>query len=164
MKIARIKTLALRAAGPLLCAVLLAAGTVLAHGPDGRGARRPGGPLIGILFSPELELTEDQRGAIKDMLDGAKATHESDLAAMKTAEDAMFTYLKGGGNDTAQIQTLAAAIGTAVTTVKDNEAALFADAYLVLTDEQKAVLATLSAPAAAPSGSRSAARSKRGKG
>lgn len=119
----------------------------------------PGGPLIGLFFAPDLELTSDQQTSVQSILDSARSTMETDMDAMRTAENNLLVYLAGGGSDTTLISTYTALIGTATETLKTEEANVFVSLYSLLTDTQKSTLASLAAQMTSSSSSSSSVSS-----
>jgi hypothetical protein len=133
-------TLRLLAIFGLVCTGIVALAQPMPPGVH-RGPGGPGGPTLGMLLSPALDLTSDQETAIKAVLDSHETALETDRTAAANAETNLETYLNSGGSS--DIATYVAAIATAVSALRTEEAAVFVGVYALLTDAQKATLASL---------------------
>ena len=131
-------------------AILGAAASADTFGPPPPGERGerpemrgPGGPMIGIFFAPELELTSDQLTNIQTIFESSKGILDADMAAVRKAENALLSYLVSGGSDSTEIATYIGALSSASETLKTEEANFFIIAYSLLTDTQKTTLTAL---------------------
>lgn len=118
------------------------------HGFPG-GHKGPGGGNVLELFR-SLSLTSDQQSQLKSILDSQKSVFDTNMEAMKTAESNFVTYLKNGGSDSSEIESLSSSLAVAIAAMKSQEANIFVSFYGSLTDSQKSTLAAFQTPGPGP--------------
>lgn len=103
------------------------------------------GPVLGYLsMFYRLSLTQDQLTLFQSLLTSQETVLSEERSAIKTAREDLLTYLKTGGSDAAEVQSLVSAITTAQGDLETEQANIFISAYSLLTDEQRQQLAELS--------------------
>ncbi len=123
-----------------LTMIFLSGAVLWAEPPQGRR----GGPALGLFFSKSLDLSREQKVALKEILSSHKAEVETDMQAMLNAQTNYVNYLKSGGSDATQISSLIDANAAALKGLQSDGAAAFIEGYALLTDEQKEIMAGLS--------------------
>jgi Spy/CpxP family protein refolding chaperone len=121
--------------------VLTLAMTAVAQAPreGGRGGRGgPGGPGRGLDFlTGYLSLSDTQRQQAQTIFDAAQTASETARGQLTSARDALRAGVRANQTD-AQLDQLAAAVGTAQGRIEAIHAKASAKFYALLTAEQKA--------------------------
>ena len=134
----RIRRNKLVAAGVAAGATLaLVAGTLLAAGAAAQGRGGPG-RMGGVLR--HLDLTDDQREAIRGAVQRQRESGESLRQQLGTARQALRDAVRSGAADETAIRALAAEVAPLVADAAVQRAVLHAEIRGLLTDDQRAQL------------------------
>jgi Spy/CpxP family protein refolding chaperone len=120
----------------LVLATALLTGVAMAQGP---GARR-GGDLLGPMMMDMLDLTDAQQAQIKQIYHSGKTTLQPLWSQERESHLAMIKLITSGTFDTAKAQTIANQESQVRAQLELEHAQLAAQAYQVLTAEQKTKL------------------------
>jgi Spy/CpxP family protein refolding chaperone len=124
--------------------VLLTLGLVTALAlPLAAAARRPAPGPGGVLVDravQRLDLTDEQKGEIRDILAAHKAELERELMAIKTTRTALWDAVHADTPNDAAIRSAAAAVGKAEGDLGVTRADIVQEVRAVLTSEQQAEL------------------------
>jgi len=123
-----------RMTGIALLAVALTAGAALAQGPHHGGEMF--GPMMGMM-SDVLDLTDAQQAQIKQIFDNAKPSMEPLWQQEHASHKAMMQLITSGSFDQAKAQAIASQEAQIHQQMELQHAQLAAQAYQVLTPEQK---------------------------
>ncbi len=117
-------------------------------GPMGRrgGPMGPGGPgVLGPMMLGRLNLTEEQRGRVKQILD----SHQDEQAALATraraAHDALDAVVSGATFDEGAVRARAADVAVVDADMTVAQARIFAEVLQILTPDQQSQLAAMRA-------------------
>lgn len=112
-------------------------------GPMHRQDRGPGGPRLGIFrFLRQLDLTEEQRDVIHDVLESNKAAAEATQEAVHAARQSLHEAVVQEADEEA-IRAIAQAMAKAVGDHAIQQVAVTKEIKNVLTEAQKEALASL---------------------
>ena len=125
-------------------ALALVAGTLLAVGAAAQGRGGPG-RIGGVLRL--LDLTDEQREAIRGAVQRHREGGRSLRQELGAARQALRDEVRSGGADEAAIRALAAAVAPLAADAAVRRAALHTEIRELLTDEQRTQLETLRANA-----------------
>jgi len=120
----------------LVLATALLTGVATAQGP---GARR-GGDLLGPMMMDMLDLTDAQQAQIKQIYQSGKTTMKPLWSQERESHLAMIKLVTSGSFDTAKAQAIANQESQVRVQLELEHAQLAAQAYQVLTPEQKTKL------------------------
>ena len=113
--------------------------------PNGFGPRGPGGPREGFgpfgPFGRDLNLTDEQRAAIREINDSFRESDRALLDQMRTLHDSQADLLNGEFNEAA-VRAAAEARAKIQVELEVSHAKMMSQMIAVLTAEQKAQLAT----------------------
>lgn len=117
-----------------VAAVLIAllAGTAMAQGPH-----RHGGGMLGPMMMDMLDLTDAQRAQIKQIHESAKSTMKPLWQQEHQSHEAMMALITSGNFDQAKAQAIANQEAQVHAQLEVQHAQLAAQAFQVLTPEQK---------------------------
>lgn len=129
---------AIVAAGLLITGAIFVVGQkAMRH--DGPGFGHGRGMHGGVgMFLRGLDLTDEQKGKVKEIMDGSKAAVEPLMQQMKDNHVKIADLGKDGKFDQAQVEALAAEKGSIVSKLVIEKEKAKAQAFAILTDEQKA--------------------------
>ena len=122
-------------------AIVVSASLVFAERPGPRGDRA-------LELFRQLRLTNEQATQLRAIMESQKPAIDDSHEAVIAADMKLQTFLKSGGSDGTELQTLSAGIGSAVAAEKLKEANVFVGAYGILNGEQRQELAALTLPLA----------------
>ena len=125
-------------------ALTLIAGTFLAAGGAAQGRGGPG-RIRGVLR--HLDLTDEQREAIRGAVQRHRESGQSLRQQLGAARQALRDEVRSGGADEAAIRALAAEVAPLAADAAVGRAALHAEIRELLTDEQRTQLEALRANA-----------------
>jgi periplasmic protein CpxP/Spy len=120
----------------LVLATALLTGVATAQGP---GARR-GGDLLGPMMMDMLDLTDAQQAQIKQIFESGKTTMKPLWSQERESHLAMIKLITSGTFDTAKAQAIVSQESQVRAQLELEHAQLAAQAYQVLTAEQKTKL------------------------
>jgi Spy/CpxP family protein refolding chaperone len=120
----------------LVLATALLTGVAMAQGP---GVRR-GGDLLGPMMMDMLDLSDAQQAQIKQIYQSGKTTMKPLWSQERESHLAMIQLITSGNFDSAKAQTIATQESQVRAQLELEHAQLAAQAYQVLTAEQKTKL------------------------
>jgi Spy/CpxP family protein refolding chaperone len=114
-------------------------------GPGGRGGRGGPGGGLGFLLAPSLNLTDDQKQQVKNIVAQHKDEFQAARQKLRAAHEAQQAALEADGFNEGAIRNAATAVGAAQADLMVLGARVKTEALQVLTPEQSAKLQQLMA-------------------
>ncbi len=127
----------------ILAVAVLTAGTIFVvaqkrgHGGEKGSGFGHGGPMGGMMLRG-LDLTDEQKAKVKEIMDLSRTNVEPVMASMKENHQKMNAATAGGAFDQAQVEAIAAEQGTLMAKMIVEKQKAKSQVFAILTDEQKA--------------------------
>ena len=113
-----------------------------ANNSGGHGFGHGRGDKIGMALR-SLDLTDEQKAKVKEIMDANKTTFEPTMQSMKENRAKLHDLSKAGTFDQAQVESLANEQGDLVAKMIVQKESVKAQIFAILTDEQKAKAAEM---------------------
>ena len=134
----------------IIAVAVLATGAIFvvaqkrANGGGGHGFGHVRGDKMGMALRG-LDLTDEQKAKVKEIMEANKAAFEPTMQAMKENRSKLHNLSKAGTFDQAQVEALANEQGDLVAKTIVQKESVKAQIFAILTDEQKAKAAEMRA-------------------